>query len=124
MSGSALQSAPPAAEAPSQGVLIILVGSLRLDVWTGSAQLAGRQLRLSKTELRVLLYLAQRAGRAVPTAELLTAVWGSSVPASGTANRVKSCIRRLREKIELDPGHPHYILTVRGGGYLIPKLVL
>src|SRR5258707_10060337 len=117
MPGSDLQFAPPASEVPSQGVPIIVVGSLQLDAWTGRAHLAGRQLRLSKAELSVLLYLAQRAGRAVPTAELLTAVWGSSEPASGTANRVKSCIRRLREKIELDPGHPQYILTVRGGGY-------
>lgn len=116
------QSAPPAAEASSQGVPIIVIGSLKIDMWMGHVRLAGTQIRLSRTEFRVLLYLAQHAGRAVPAAELLSAVWGSHESGGGTANRVKSCVRRLREKIELDAGHPQYILTVRGGGYLMPKL--
>jgi len=121
MPASALQPGPLAAEVASQDAPIIVIGSLQIDVWTGRARLAARQLRLSKTELRVLSYLAQHAGRPVPTSELLSAVWMSHESGSGTTNRVKSCIRRLREKMEVDTGHPQYILTVRGSGYLMPK---
>ena len=116
------ESTPPVAVPPSQGAQIIVIGTLGIDAGTGRARLAERQLRLSRTEFGVLLYLAQHAGRAVPASELLSTVWRSHELGSGTTNRVKSCIRRLREKIELDPRHPQYILTVRGGGYLIPKL--
>ncbi len=110
-----------ALEAPSQSRLIN-IDFLQIDTWTGHARLGGTQLRLSKTELRVLLYLARHSGRAVPTSELLSAIWKSNEPIGETAGPVKSCIRRLREKIELDPAHPQCVLTVRGCGYLVPKL--
>lgn len=96
------QSAPPKAEPPSQGAANIVIGSLEIDLGMGHARLGGTQIRLSTTEFRVLLYLAQHAGRAVSTSELLSAVWKSHESSGGTANQVKSCIRRLREKIELD----------------------
>ena len=64
----------------------------------------------------MLAYLFQAWGRAVSNAELLENVWGYRQPASRSTT-VKSCIRRLRRKIEPDPCNPEYLQTVWGVGY-------
>jgi DNA-binding response OmpR family regulator len=49
--------------------------------------------------------------------ELLSTVWGSKH--FFTPRCVDVCVRRLREKIEVDPENPRFLKTVRGSGYLI-----
>ena len=75
----------------------------------------GREVQLTPTEYDLLVHLAINAGRVLTHRALLQAVWG---PEYGDETEyVWVYIRRLRHKIEPDPGNPRYILTQPGVGY-------
>jgi DNA-binding response OmpR family regulator len=80
-------------------------------VWRGTVE-----VHLTRLEFDVLAYLFQAWGRAVSNGELLENVWGYRQPASRSTT-VKSCIRRLRGRIEDDSSDSRYIQTVWGVGY-------
>ncbi len=73
------------------------------------------------TEFRLLDYLARHPGRVFGRDHLLDAVWGDA--RFVTPRSVDVYVRRIREKIEIDPENPRYLKTVRGAGYRfeIPK---
>lgn len=77
----------------------------------------GEPVHLTKTELRILVELVSADGRVVTREELLERVWEYGY--FGDTRLLDVHIRRLRLKIEPDPGQPRYILTVRGVGYRI-----
>jgi two-component system phosphate regulon response regulator PhoB len=73
------------------------------------------------TEFRLLDYLARHPGRVFSRDHLLDSVWGDA--RFVTPRSVDVYVRRIREKIEVDPENPRYLKTVRGAGYRfeIPK---
>jgi len=75
----------------------------------------GEHLDMTSTELRLLFYLAENAGRVLSHHQILREVWGPEYV--DNLDYTKLFVWRLRQKIELDPGHPRYILTERGIGY-------
>jgi DNA-binding response OmpR family regulator len=77
-------------------------------------------LNLTPTEFRLLVYLAQNAGQALTRAQILDAVWGCDADVDSDRT-VNVHIRRLREKVEIDPGRPTLILTVPGIGYRLTR---
>jgi len=77
----------------------------------------GRELRLTKTEFRLLCELAARPGEVLTREQLLLRVWGYDY--FGDTRLLDVHVRRLREKVENDPGKPDLIRTVRGVGYKI-----
>lgn len=85
------------------------------DMYTVSKE--GVQLDLTHREFELLQYMARNMGRVMTREHLLQAVWGYEY--FGDVRTVDVTIRRLREKIEDDPGRPEYILTRRGLGYLM-----
>ena len=80
-------------------------------VWRGDGR-----IELTPIELRLLAYLARHPGQALSRSQILDAVWGTSADI-GSKRTVNVHIRRLREKVELDPSKPSLILTVPGVGY-------
>lgn len=74
-----------------------------------------QEVQLSPIEYNLLLFMAKRAGRILPTEVLYDAIWGSL--AETGPETVKWYIWRLRQKIEADPRNPRFILTERGKGY-------
>jgi two-component system KDP operon response regulator KdpE len=70
---------------------------------------------LTATERRLLFFLVENAGRIVPCARILEAVWGPEYRED--TDYVKLYIWRLRQKIEANPERPEYLLTERGVGY-------
>ncbi len=74
-----------------------------------------KQLKLSATEFKLLLYLCERPNKIYNREHLLDAVWGDDVFVE--PRTVDVHIRRLRTKIEEDPNNPRYIKTMRGVGY-------
>lgn len=95
---------------------ILYVGDLIVDRLRGQVMRGHQPLNLTPTEFRLLVYLAQHSGQALSRSQILNAVWGyDSDPSSERAVNVH--IRRLREKVELDPDAPTLILTVPGIGY-------
>lgn len=93
----------------------LVVGDLRIRPERGEVQRAGRDIALTRTELRLLVELARAEGRIVSREELLTRVWGYGY--FGDTRLLDVHVRRLRRKVEPDPDHPTLVLTVRGSGY-------
>lgn len=101
--------------APAEADLLA-AGDLVINVSTGQARRGDHDLNLTPTEFRLLVYLARHPGVALSRSQLLDAVWGYSTSATDE-NTVMVHIRRLRQKVEIDPDHPTLILTVPGIGY-------
>ena len=74
-----------------------------------------RQVRLTPTEMKLLLHFVQRRGQVLSREDLLDAVWGEGY--AGESNIVDVYIRRLRRKIERDATNPMLIQSARGVGY-------
>jgi DNA-binding response OmpR family regulator len=94
----------------------LYVGDLVLDRGRGQVWRGKQLLNLTPTEFRLLIYLAQNAGQALTRSQILDAVWGYDADVD-SERTVNVHVRRLREKIEIDPGNPALILTVPGIGY-------
>jgi DNA-binding response OmpR family regulator len=87
---------------------------LMVDVAGHRAVLGGQELALTVREFELLAFLIQHPGRAFTRSELLEQVWGWTF---GDQSTVTVHVRRLREKVEVDPTAPRRIATVWGVGY-------
>ena len=94
---------------------ILKVGELVIDKERYTVTVKGKPIKLSATEFKLLLFLAERRGKVFNRAQLLDAVWSGE--AFVEPRTVDVHIRRLRAQIEEDPSHPGYIKTLRGIGY-------
>ena len=88
---------------------------LTIDLTKHSARLKDRALELTPTEFDLLAVLMQNPGRAFTRLQLLDRVQGEAF--DGYERTIDAHIKNLRQKIELDPKNPRYILTVFGVGY-------
>jgi DNA-binding response OmpR family regulator len=93
----------------------ITTGELDIDIDRRRVTVAGRPIELTAKEFDLLAFFAAHPGRVFNRNQLLDKVWGYSH--SGYEHTVNSHINRLRAKIESDPAHPRYILTVWSVGY-------
>lgn len=91
------------------------VGELRVDLGARRVFLAGAELRLTRTEYRLLAALVSHAGRVVTYRQLLTEVWGPGDV--GQTHYVRIYVGQLRHKLERDPARPRYLVTETGVGY-------
>ena len=95
---------------------LLYAGDLTIDLARGQV-LRGRELlSLTPTDFRLLVYLVQNVRQALTRTQILAAVWGYDADVEDERT-VNVQIRRLREKVELDPSRPTLILTVPGIGY-------
>lgn len=94
---------------------IITLGDLAIDIDKHQATLKKTPLDLTAKEFELLVHFASLPGRVYSRTELLDQVWGYSF--EGYEHTVNSHINRLRAKLEDDPAHPKYLLTVWGVGY-------
>lgn len=93
----------------------LVIHRARGQVWRGE-----RLVPLTPTEFRLLAYLSRHPEQVLSRAQLLEGVWGYDAEVENERN-VDVFIRRLREKVEADPGRPTLIRTVPGLGYrLVP----
>ena len=93
---------------------VVVDGDLTLDTSARTALLGGRELALTAREFDLLAYLMAHPARAMRREELLRDVWGWEF---GDQSTVTVHVRRLREKIEVDPATPTRLATVWGVGY-------
>jgi len=98
---------------------VITIGALQIDSSNHRALLEGQLLHLTPNEFKLLGCLASNAGRVLSWQSLLKNGWDVDVWEGGK-EMVKTAIYRLRQKIEVEPDSPRYILTVRGVGYTMP----
>ena len=88
---------------------------LTIDPVRREVKLADKSVALTAKEFDLLLFFAQNPGRVYTRSQLLNAVWATTL--ESYEHNVNTHINRLRAKIEADPAHPKYVLTVRGVGY-------
>lgn len=90
-------------------------GALRIDPGARSVSLDETPLTLTAREFDLLLFLARHPGRVFSRDQLIDLVW--QLPFCNDTSTVTVHVRRLRAKIEPDPGEPRFIQTVWGVGY-------
>jgi len=96
------------------GATVLRAGSVDVDVSAHEARRDGEVLPLTAREFELLVHLVRHPRRAFRREELLERVWGTSY---GDTSTVTVHVRRLREKIEVDPADPRHLVTVWGVGY-------
>jgi len=88
---------------------------VEVDTARCEARRAGRPLELTALEFRLLAAFLRHRGKAISRDRLLSEVWGTEVYL--TDRVVDNHIANLSKKIEPDPAHPRYLVSVRGVGY-------
>jgi two-component system alkaline phosphatase synthesis response regulator PhoP len=102
----------PATPHPTEGYVF---GDVRVDFRRAEATKDGAALELSAREFQLLRYFVEHRGATLTREELLNEVWGyNAMPSTRT---VDVHVAWLRQKIEPNPRHPQFILTVHGMGY-------
>ena len=94
---------------------VLEAGPVRMDVDRHVVTVDGEGVKLPLKEFELLEMLLRNAGRVLTRGQLIDRVWGADYV--GDTKTLDVHVKRLRAKIEPDPGHPRYLLTVRGLGY-------
>ena len=95
------------------------LGDRQINLRDAAVTAQGESLSLTATELSLLRKLYENRGHIVTFDALCETVWGDGY--YGYENALNVHIRHLREKIEEEPSHPRWLLTVRGLGYKLRK---
>ena len=94
---------------------IFMAGPLRVDFAQRLVQVNGKEVKLTPTEYDLLKALIKNSGKIMTRQMLLSQVWGTGYGAE--SHYLHVYIGQLRRKIEPDPTHPRFILTISGVGY-------
>ncbi|MBQ8956136.1 MAG: response regulator transcription factor [Lachnospiraceae bacterium] len=96
-------------------VAIIETGDLKIDTVNRRVYIEDKEVGLTAKEFDVLELLATNKQKVYSRVDLLDLIWGKDYPGDGRTVDVH--VRRLREKIEKEPGDPRYVRTKWGTGY-------
>jgi two-component system response regulator RegX3 len=102
-------------EAPPMADEVVSGGPVELDVARHEARVRGAAVAFPPKEFDLLETLVRRKGRLLTRDFLIDAVWGSDY--FGDTKTLDVHVKRIRRKIEEDPHHPVYLVTIRGLGY-------
>ncbi len=105
----------PVKEEPKQ----LVEGDMTIDLDSRRVSIAGKEINLTAKEFNILTLLLFHPNKVYSRDDLLKEIWGSD--ALGDGRTVDVHVRRLREKIESNPGDPKYIQTKWGVGYYFKK---
>lgn len=94
---------------------IIIISDMKLDRESRRVFIQNKEVNLTTKEFEVLELLILNAGKVYSRDNLLKIIWGEDYP--GDVRTVDVHIRRLREKIEINPSEPKYVQTKWGLGY-------
>ena len=108
-----LRRTKPSTPGSTDGPLVY--GGLRIDPQTRLVEVDGKEKQLTAKEFDLLWTLARHPRQVFTRDQLLDLVWGLSEFIDPTTVTVH--VRRLREKVEADPGNPEHVRTVWGVGY-------
>lgn len=97
----------------------LIVGDLELDLYAHEVHVNGKTTRLTKKEFDILKLLMESPGRIYSAEDIYENVWQEAAVNTET---VVVHVRKLREKIEVNPRKPEYLKVVWGIGYKIEKM--
>ena len=96
------------------------VAWLKIDEGKKEANVDGQQVKLSRKEYDLLVYLHNNAGQVCSRDDIIRAVWLESVdPGAISDATIDQLIHRLREKVEPDPSQPSRIISKKAFGYML-----
>lgn len=98
---------------------MIRIGDVELDKDAKEVRVNGKLVKMTATEYGILQLLMENAGKVFSIDEIYERVWNES--SFSPENTVSVHIRRIREKIEINPKEPRYLKVVWGIGYKIEK---
>ena len=99
---------------------VIRIGDVELDKDAKEVRVNGKLVKMTATEYGILQLLMENAGKVFSIDEIYERVWNES--SFSPENTVSVHIRRIREKIEINPKEPRYLKVVWGIGYKIEKI--
>ena len=99
---------------------VFRTGGLEINDDSRTVTVDGEEVSLTPTEYGILKLLTENAGRVYSIEQIYEAVWNEE--AYNPENTVAVHIRRIREKIEIDPKNPRYLKVVWGVGYKVEKV--
>ena len=103
------------ASPPIAALDVYQFGEIRVDALRSEVTRKGAPIELPPREYKLLCYLIRHRGTTISRNQLLDEVWGYD--AMVTTRTVDVHVAGLRQKIETDPHHPQYLLTIHGLGY-------
>ncbi|MGI6152689.1 MAG: response regulator transcription factor [Christensenellaceae bacterium] len=101
---------------------VFTTGGLTMDDVKKRVTVDGEEVRLTPMEYKILRYLMQNMERVLSSTQIYENVWDER--AVGAENTIAVHIRRIREKIEINPKDPKYLKVVWGIGYKIEKVTV
>lgn len=110
---------PEFSETPASSKTIYSCGRFSVDEQAGELIVDGKIIPCPAQVFHLLLYFCKHPNRVFSKTQLLEAVWGMDSYVDD--NTVMVHIRRIRERIEKDPGAPEHLVTVRGLGHKLVK---
>lgn len=99
---------------------VLKTGGLELDIEAKELLVDGEPVKLTATEYGIMLFLMKNMGHVFSIEQIYEHVWNE--PSYSAENTVSVHIRRIREKIEINPREPKYLKVVWGIGYKVEKI--
>ncbi|GGC80759.1 response regulator transcription factor [Enterococcus wangshanyuanii] len=93
----------------------LIIGDIIVDEQNYAVSVRGKKIELTPKEFELLVYFIKRKDRVIDRDTLLDRIWNYDF--AGQSRIVDVHVSHLRDKIEIDPKHPVYLITVRGFGY-------
>jgi two-component system, OmpR family, KDP operon response regulator KdpE len=91
------------------------VGDLQVDLTARVVRRGGKEVHLTPTEYKLLVFLVRHAGKVITHRQLLKEVWGTNY--ANQSHYVRVYMAQLRQKLEVDPARPRLLVTEPGVGY-------
>ena len=94
-------------------------GPLSIDLVNRAVTLDGRHITLTRKEYRLLHLLASHLGVVMTHNQLIKDIWGSTSP--DNVQYLRTLVRKLRRKLEVDPSQPKLLISESGVGYRLER---
>jgi two-component system, OmpR family, KDP operon response regulator KdpE len=98
---------------------VVRTGPLSIDLVTRAVTLDGQHITLTRKEYRLLHLLASHLGLVMTHNQLIKDIWGNTSP--DNVQYLRTLVRKLRQKLEVDPSQPKLLISESGVGYRLER---
>jgi two-component system KDP operon response regulator KdpE len=98
---------------------VVRTGPLTVDLVSRAVTLDGRYITLTRQEYRLLHLLASHLGLVITHNQLMNDIWGDPLP--NNVQYLRTLVRQLRQKLEVDPSQPKLLISESGVGYRLER---
>jgi two-component system KDP operon response regulator KdpE len=98
---------------------VVRTGPLAVDLVSRAVTLDGRHVTLTRKEYQLLHLLASHLGLVITHNQLVKDIWGNSSP--DNVQYLRTLVRKLRQKLEIDPSQPKLLISESGVGYRLER---